>query len=506
MSGPNEPKQPRSASSDEESDALLDSLLFEELPVPAPAPPPAPAASPGLLQQPPRREFSEDDVTVVGRTEDLFAKLAREEDDGTSGLEDIAGSDIDELLSSMPAGPAEPETGPPPELAIPRLPDVPPAPRVPVMSAVPRPGSRLPAIALPRPALETTAKPPAVNPAGLPARQPYLPATSPKAPPTAPSVRQSQSELLPLRAAPVEEEERTRVFTQQDALELESSELEMLADPFLEPEPVRADPRSSMPTLHQLEDQNSMPTVSAPQPASPAAMPTIPGPQNLPSSVDRDADFDLFAESPLPLSADAIDQLEEVKLSDASELRPLSDVDDLQPPSEPPFTSVRPSFQPSSIPAPASLTPSIWPDERPAQDHLGAEREAWVTRAEWLENEARATSDAHAKVRTLIVASEIWALVGELPRAREVAAAAGAIPRAQAMAARQQRALAAAEGDYKAVAPALEMEIRSAATVDARVHAAYLSAEVHRLALHDDASAKKKLDLAVRAQQDDPRA
>ncbi len=68
------------------------------------------------------------------------------------------------------------------------------------------------------------------------------------------------------------------------------------------------------------------------------------------------------------------------------------------------------------------------------------------------------------------------------------------------------RALAAADGDFKAVAPALEMEIRSAATVDARVHAAYLSAEVHRLALQDDVTAKKKLDLAVRAQQDDPRA
>jgi cellulose synthase operon protein C len=106
----------------------------------------------------------------------------------------------------------------------------------------------------------------------------------------------------------------------------------------------------------------------------------------------------------------------------------------------------------------------------------------------------------------LIVASELWALVGELPRAREVAALASAIPRAQAMAARQLRALAAADGDYKAVAPALEMEIRSAATVDARVHAAYLSAEVHRLALQDDASAKKKHDLAVRAHQDDPRA
>ncbi|HEY0462776.1 MAG TPA: hypothetical protein VGC79_01145, partial [Polyangiaceae bacterium] len=137
---------------------------------------------------------------------------------------------------------------------------------------------------------------------------------------------------------------------------------------------------------------------------------------------------------------------------------------------------------------------------------MGAEREAWITRAEWLENEARASSDAQAKARTLTVASEIWALVGELPRAREVAGEASAIPRAHAMAARQLRALAAADGDYKAVAPALEMEIRSAATVDARVHAAYLSAEVHRLALHDDTSAKKKLDLAVRAQQDDPRA
>ena len=53
-----------------------------------------------------------------------------------------------------------------------------------------------------------------------------------------------------------------------------------------------------------------------------------------------------------------------------------------------------------------------------------------VHRSVWLENEARAASDAQAKVRTLIVASEIWALVGELPRAREVAAEASEIGRA----------------------------------------------------------------------------
>ena len=513
MSGPNEPKQPRSEAKgdphDFESDALLDSLLFEELPAPssAPAPAPTPVASPAQLHQPQRREFSEDDVTVVGRTEDLLAKLAQEEDDGTSGLEDLAGSDVDELLSSMPAGRAEPESKPPSGPAIPRLPEVPPAPRLP---GVPRPGARLPASVIPRPGLDTTGKPPAVNPAGPPARQPFPLAVSPQAPQAAPGGQRFPKQAVPQRTAPFEEEERTRVFSHQDELnELESFEPDVLADPFLEPPAPAVGPRSSMPTLHQVDDQNSKPTISAPQPSAALTMPTIPGPQNLPS-VDREADFDSFAESPLGLSAEAIDELEEVRLSDASELRPVSDGAELQPPSEPPFTSVRPSFRPSSIPAtpsiPPSIPPSIWPDERAAQDHLGAEREAWVTRAEWLENEARATSDAQAKVRTLIVASEIWALVGELPRAREVAAAAGAIPRAQAMAARQQRALAAAEGDYKAVAPALEMEIRSAATVDARVHAAYLSAEVHRLALHDDVSAKKKLDLAVRAQQDDPRA
>ncbi|HEY3252784.1 MAG TPA: hypothetical protein VGJ91_02515, partial [Polyangiaceae bacterium] len=507
MSGPNEPKQPapsgragKDAELDFESDALLDSLLFEEI---APTGPPPPAdPTPLKLHQPQKREFSEDDVTVVGRTDDLFAMLAREDDDGTSGLEDLASSDVDQLLSSLPAAApeAEVETNPPPAPSVPRLPDVPLAPRVP---AVPRPVSRLPASVIPRPGLDATAKPPAVNPAGPPARQPFPPATSPRAPQAAPAARQSQKPLAP-RVAADDEEERTRIFSHQEALnELEPSAPQLLPDPFLDPPPaVSPDARDSMPTLHQIEDQNSMPTLAAPQPSEAVAMPAIPGPQNLPSTLGRDGDFDPFAESPQPLSAEAIEQLEEVKLSDPSELRQVSDFDELRPASEPPFASVHPS----SIPAPKSLTPSIWPDERPAQDHLDGQREAWVTRAEWLEEEARATSDAQAKARTLVVASEIWALVGDLPRAREVAATASAIPRAQAMAARQLRALAAADGDYKAVAPALEMEIRSAATVDARVHAAYLSAEVHRLALKDDASAKKKLDLAVRAQQDDPRA
>ena len=511
MSGPNEPKQPgrttgAGAESELEPDALLDSLLFEEIAEPAVPPEPAPIK----LHQPQQREFSEDDVTVVGRTDDLFAMLAREDDDGTSGLEDLAGADVDQLLSSLPAAAHEAETNAPPAPSVPRLPDVPPAPRMP---AVPRPASRVPGSIVPRLAPDSTAKPPAINPSGPPARQPFPPAVSPRAPQAAPSSRQSPNIDVPRLGSDAEDdEERTRVFSQDALNELESSAPHLPAEPFVKPPPVSSGARGSMPTLHEVEDQNSLPTLAAPQPSAPLDMPFIPGPQTLPSTLGRETDFDLFAESPEPLSADAIDQLEEVQLSDASELRPLSDFSELEPEREPPFDSIHPSsihpssIHPSSIPARSSGTPSVWPDERPAQDHLGNQREAWITRAEWLENEARATSEPQAKVRTLIVASEIWALVGELPRAREIAAEASAIPRAHAMAARQSRALAAADGDYKAVAPALEMEIRSAATADARVHAAYLSAEVHRVALQDDASAKKKLDLAVRAHQDDPRA
>src|SRR4051812_31916081 len=108
MSDSNEPKRPApgragSAGSigkelgndlDFEPDALLDSLLFDEPPVPAPAP------GKIKLHQPAQRDYPEDEVTIVGRTEDLFAQV--QADDGTSGLEDLANSDIDDLLSTTP--------------------------------------------------------------------------------------------------------------------------------------------------------------------------------------------------------------------------------------------------------------------------------------------------------------------------------------------------------------------------------------------------------------------
>jgi len=236
MSGPNEPKRPGRSSNpgqepelDFESDALLDSLLFDELPGPTPLPT---NPTPIKLHQPSKREFSEDDVTVVGRTEDLLAKLTHEEDDGTSGLEDLANSDIDQLLSSLPAPPAV-ETNPPPTVSIPRLPDVPPAPRVP---GVPRRASRLPGSLVPRSGRGATTKPPSVNPAGPPARQPFPLAVSPQAPQVAPVARQTLDRTIPERgSANQDDDERTRVFTQEQALNaVEPGSADRLSAPFLD--------------------------------------------------------------------------------------------------------------------------------------------------------------------------------------------------------------------------------------------------------------------------------
>src|SRR3954468_13433741 len=141
MNDASDPKPPRPPGSPEgigqepsrdlDSDALLDSLLFDELVESAPKPG-------AQLHHPVKRAYSEDDVTVVGRSEDLLKHLIEHrDDDGTSGLEELASSDVDQLLSSMPVGPPE-SAAPEAQTEIPPLPDVPPAPRLP---AVPRPAS-----------------------------------------------------------------------------------------------------------------------------------------------------------------------------------------------------------------------------------------------------------------------------------------------------------------------------------------------------------------------------
>jgi Tfp pilus assembly protein PilF len=149
-----------------------------------------------------------------------------------------------------------------------------------------------------------------------------------------------------------------------------------------------------------------------------------------------------------------------------------------------------------------------WTNERPAAAHLSEQGvgQLWLERAEHFTREAHARKDPSAKARAWVVASELWAMAGDLDKSRDAARAATNAARSNALALRQSRWLAAALADWKSVLPALDVEARTAQSSKARAHAAYFAAEVSRLALSDSAGAERKLDAALRADPNDPRA
>jgi tetratricopeptide (TPR) repeat protein len=146
--------------------------------------------------------------------------------------------------------------------------------------------------------------------------------------------------------------------------------------------------------------------------------------------------------------------------------------------------------------------------ERPAATHLAErnQRGQFAARAEWLEREAETAHDAHSKAKRLLVASELWALTGNIERARGAARAATSALGSLPLVGRQLRWLAATERDTRTVVASLEAELRASPTAEARVHGAYLSAELHRLELGDEDGTQRKLELASRIQPGDARA
>lgn len=499
---------------DFEPDALLDSLLSDEppkvVPAPAKAPEKTPAQPPAAageagpqLLKPVERMYPDDEVTLVGDA----AKLTPNEDDGTAGLEDLGVEpapelesiapdpfdDWDEQTRMIPSKLEEiPDPFAPPKRPIPAPVAVapqPPPPAPPRPATVPRPAGTVPRpgtlIGMPAPRTEVkTADPPAVNPSGPPARQPFPPAASPAAPPVAESsvlpetvrTQDASTPSAPSAAVPDDDEEATRIFAMPTlseeafaaVLEAEQAQARNVRDSA---EDVRDSELELLPAIEPVQ----------PTPVAPAPVSEAPVTETVLSSEIEVGSPTLVDSAPESFDDRELDEL-------------------LGLPTEPPPRDV------PTAPPPRRSAPSIWPEERPAAEHIAGQHEAFVARAEWMESEAHAASDPAAKARALLVASELWALVGDVSRAREVAMEASALARSLPMVGRQVRALAAAEGDWKAVAAALEFETRGAATPEARVHAAYLSAEVHRLLLSDEATSKKKLELAIRAQQDDPRA
>ena len=89
-----------------------------------------------------------------------------------------------------------------------------------------------------------------------------------------------------------------------------------------------------------------------------------------------------------------------------------------------------------------AVTARSWPNEKPASAWLSdGAREAFVSRAEWLEKEARSLADKVSRARALLSCSEILATAGEGERAQALAAEARDLAPSVALAHRQARAL-----------------------------------------------------------------
>jgi len=134
--------------------------------------------------------------------------------------------------------------------------------------------------------------------------------------------------------------------------------------------------------------------------------------------------------------------------------------------------------------------------ERPASAHIeeAGAVEQWAERAAWLEQQAELTTDPKARARLLIVASEVWAMVGDPARGQKLAGLGNTACPASPIASRQNRWFSAERHDWKDVAAALDVEMRASADPEARAHAAYYSAEIQRLLLSDHSLSQKKLE------------
>lgn len=129
--------------------------------------------------------------------------------------------------------------------------------------------------------------------------------------------------------------------------------------------------------------------------------------------------------------------------------------------------------------APAREVNAFLGSERPAPAWLDAEaQEAHRERAEWLEEEARASEDPVVQARGLLAVSELRALIGDHAQAQALAAEARGLAPSLALAWRQARQLDVLDAD--GLVEALDAEVPHAPTPAAQAHAALLAGDVLR--------------------------
>lgn len=133
------------------------------------------------------------------------------------------------------------------------------------------------------------------------------------------------------------------------------------------------------------------------------------------------------------------------------------------------------------------------------------QRDAWLERATWLYREAPPASDPQKRANALLVVAELYAMAGAEEHADRVAREALQLTPSSPMAHRQLRGILMARGQYTEVVDALDAEARVAPSAPARFHAHYVASELARLAQGDPESAKRRLDQAERADDQDVR-
>ncbi|NUO50060.1 MAG: hypothetical protein HOV80_14485, partial [Polyangiaceae bacterium] len=155
------------------------------------------------------------------------------------------------------------------------------------------------------------------------------------------------------------------------------------------------------------------------------------------------------------------------------------------------------------------LAPGGLDDEREASAAVAATpglRDSFLERAAWLAEEAGLRPDKLQRARLLMTASELYAIAGEDGAAMDLATQAYQLAPNVPLVIRQYRGLIARTHGHGETLETLDSETRHMPTPEGRVHAAWMASEVARVVNGDDAGAKKRAEIALRASPADPRA
>lgn len=483
-----------------EPDALLDALMDEDLP------PQLPSDAP--LEEADARDsygsYPDDEVTLVGSREAIESGLL-----ASRPMQDLKRPPTRPGVAPRPALP--PAAGSPAARAGATAPGPPPVPRPTTSSrhqtlvGPPRPEpSRGPAF-VPRPQAPVPGAPAKSEPHAAPANLSTSPPPTRAPAVTVPDLGETPATpALPRSEAP---DEDRGSLTDEEIAALE----ELEAIPSVPPSGATVRPSGSVPptAIPPSYVPSAVPTAAPSKAPTPA--PRVAPPSSLPATPSAAPKLGSTAAPPgvQPITSAPPTAVPRPPGAAAAPPRPAAPA----PPAafsaaQAPRPGVsRPAAPPSLSPRTSSLPPPsvrrIVGDEHPPLPRRGQPDE-WRVRAEWMEGEARAATDPVARARALVAASELWAIAGNTEQARRVAQDAATLGRT-AVAGRQLRWLSAADGDWKAVAGTLELELRGSATPEARAHAAYLSAEIQRLCLTDSAAAAQRIELARAADERDIR-